>query len=400
MNPNIVLSAPLSPATAVDAGEVRKFNFDLRTLLSLLCAMLVTAASLAIATYAGWLRGGMLVERAMNIALGAVAVLYVHLLPVGWPTLRLPARLCAFALWGIALVVVLYAQLTFFMVSQQRAGEMRAASAPASVTPPAGPKLPPARMLTEITRDAAKVSADLARTEARHCVGDCTSLKARETILAARLAALRTEADEARRHEAAEDRLNDRADRNEALRASLRADPVASVIASWLHTTESRLVLMLAVACAVVLEGAAIVSWLLVSLLIGRARGREMVVSSRGLTTRVFHAVTAPSRTETSDGQRDSREPAPPETVQDTTPTGNDADPVVSDDEQLLKQIREAVRAGQADPTQESIRRLLRCGQPKAGRLNRMYQERYGCRTPRRADLQATQAETPDVATV
>lgn len=391
-------SANINPAVATSVHQDSEGKPTPSVTLPMVGALSATTVSLCIAAHAGWHRGGTLIEQVINMALGGVAVLYVHLVLARWNALRPFSRVVAFAFWCIGLIVVLYGQVAFFMVSQQHAGNDRAAAS-VNAMPPAT-AMPTGRTRTEIAREVAKLEADLARADARRCSGDCPTATVHKAILAARLAALKTEADEAKRREVEEDRLNEQADRNEALRATLRADPVASVVASWLHTTESRLELMLAVACAVVLEGAAIVGWLLVSLLIGRARGREMVVSSRGLTMRFFHAVAPPSRTETGDGQRDSREPGPPESAQDTTSTGNDADPVMSDDEQLLKQIQEAVRAGEADPTQESIRRLLRCGQPKAGRLNRLYQERYGCRGSRRADLQATQAETPDVAKI
>lgn len=366
-------------------------------MLAVVGASAATAVSLGITTYAGWLRGGLLMERVMNVALGAVAVLYVHLLPVGRRTLRLPARLCAFALWGVALVVVLYAQLTFFMVSQQHAGEKRAALVPANVTP-ASPKRAPARTLTEISRDAANLSSDLARTETRRCVGDCASLRARETILAAQLAALRTEADEAKRREAEEDRLNDQADRNETLRANLRADPVASAVASWLHTTESRLELMLAVACAVVLEGAAIVGWQMVAVLVGRVRSRAVVAPSRDAVAVTRDVFGLPAGIATIDRMAGESVLETVAIVQEDAGGVNNVSTTVSADERMLEKIHSAVLAGTLDPTQASIRKLLRCRQPTAGRLNRLYDQRFGSQVPKSADAHATVAETSAAA--
>lgn len=369
------------------APQLFRLNARMREMIRWLCALPVlavlgataaTAVSLGIATYAGWLRGGLPVERAMNIALGAVAVLYVHLLPVGWRSLRVPACVCACALWGIALIVVLYAQLTFFMVSQQHAGEKRAALAPVVVTP-ASPVRPPGRTLTDIARDVAQASADLARADARRCMADCPSLKARQMILAAQLAALRTEADEAKRREADEDRLDEQADRNDALRAKLRADPVASQVAPWLGTTEGSLELLVAFACAVVLEGAAIIGWLMASVALRRVASRATVVSDQETVAREPEAVAPIDGITVSDSQERISVCLPvASTVGPVSETSGESNLVVSEDDLLLDKIRDAVVTGHLKPTQEAIRKFLRCGQPKAGNLNRLYLARFG----------------------
>lgn len=347
--------------------------------LAVLGATAATAVSLGIATYAGWLRGGLPVERAMNIALGAVAVLYVHLLPVGWRSLRVPARVCACVLWGIALVVVLYAQLMFFMVSQQHAGEKRAGALAPVVVTPASPVRPPGRTLTDIARDVAQASADLARADARRCMGDCPSLKARQTILAAQLVALRTEADEAKRREADEDRLDEQADRNDALRAKLRADPVAWQVAPWLGTTEGSLELLLAFACAVVLEGAAIIGWLMASVALRRVASRATVVSDQETVAREPEAVAPIDGITVSDSQERISVCLPvAATVGPVSEASGKSNLVVSEDDLLLDKIRDAVVTGHLKPTQEAIRKFLRCGQPKAGNLNRLYLARFG----------------------
>lgn len=370
------------------APQLFRLDARMREMIRWLCALPVlavlgataaTAVSLGIATYAGWLRGGLPVERAMNIALGAVAVLYVHLLPFGWRSLRIPARVCACVLWGTALVVVLYAQLTFFMVSQRHAGEKRAEVLAPVVVTPASPVRPPGRTLTDIARDVAQVSADLARADARRCMGDCPSLKARQTILAAQLVALRTEADEAKRREAEEDRLGDQADHNDALRAKLRADPVASQVASWLGTTEGSLELLVAFACAVVLEGAAIIGWLMASVALRRVETRATVVSDQETVAREPEAVAPVDGITVSDNQeRISVCPPVALTVDPVSEAPGESNLVVSEDNLLLDKIRDAVVAGHLKPTQEAIRKFLRCGQPKAGNLNRLYFARFG----------------------
>lgn len=215
----------------VNSATSQPENFYAQHVVALVLAILTTSTSLGIATYGGWQRGGLLVERLMSVALGSVAVLYVHMFPTAFRTLHVPARICAIAMWCVSVAVVLYGQVAFFMVSHQHAGSQRASTV--QVTDAQyGPPLPQGRMLTNIALDVAKVSADLASANARHCEGECPTLKVRKAILIANLRALNTEAAEAKRREVAEDRRNEQVDRNEALRASLRADPVASAVAS------------------------------------------------------------------------------------------------------------------------------------------------------------------------
>lgn len=361
-------------ASAVDAptngAMSQPKNFQTLHVVALTLAILTTSTSLGIATYAGWQRGGPLVEHMMNVALGGVAVLYVHLLPMGGRMLRVPARICAVAMWCVSVVVVLYGQVSFFVVSHQHAGNQRASTVLVTVVPH-GTGLPPGRTLTDIAQNVAKVSGDLASVNARHCAGECPTLKVRRSILAAQLAALNTEAGEAKRREAEEDRRNEQADRNEALRATLRADPVVSPVASWLGTTERGLELMLALACAVVLEGAAIIGWLLVSV----ASGRAAAATDCGLVKqgRAGGRETIASSRETAAPEREAVAPGRAVTVGESV-----GSLVTSEDDLLLKKIHEAVVTGQLKPTQEAIRKLLRCRQPKAGSLNRQYIARFG----------------------
>lgn len=344
-----------------------------------------TAVSLGISTYGGWQRGGTLTEQVMSVALGGVAVFCTHLLPMCWKAFRPLSRGAAFVLWCVSLVVALYGQITFFMVSQQHAGNQRAAAIPATVVRPSMNLPPGRRTLTEIARDTAKVGADLAHAEVRRCVADCSVLKARKAILAAQLAALDTEASEVRRREAEEDLLNAQADRAETLRATLRADPVASTVASWFGTTERRLELMLAVACAVVLEGAAVMAWLLVPIASRHVGTREAVVSARRPEALKHDAVAlGPEAVAGMEvlgpDDRTGDAACPPAVTPGQAVLAAEGSDRVSlpEDELLLDKIHQAVLTGQIKATQESIRRFLRCRQPKAGSLNRQYLARHG----------------------
>ncbi|WP_175786910.1 hypothetical protein [Burkholderia anthina] len=340
-------------------------------------ATAATAVSITIAMYAGWHRGGSVVERIMSIAMGCVAVAYVHLLPMGRRLLNGPVRLLGFALWCIGMIVVLYGQITFVLIARQHAGDQRAAMIP-TTAPLSRREMLHERTLTEIERDGAKAKVDLARVEARSCVGDCQRLKIRRTILATQITTLETEAGEVRRHEAEEDRRRELADREAALRMAARADPVARQVAPWFGTTEGRLELLLAVACSVVLEGAAITGWMLVPVVSSRGRGCDVVVFNRNEQPPEQMAVASESEFATSGRERPV---ADRERV--STDSGMIADEDVTvgecsdDDLHLLQEIHKAVVAGHLRPTQAAIRQYLRCGQPRAGYLNRQYVARF-----------------------
>ena len=263
-----------NPAVATSADAAYRVRLTLLRGIEIAIALLATTVSLGIAAYAGWSRGGTLVQRTMIVATAEVAVLYVHLIPMRWRAFAAPIRIAAGALWIVGIVVVMIGQATFFVESQRDAGDQRAASVPVVETPNrVGASR--GRSLAEIAEARVKVVTDLARIEARRCVRACPSVAAGKAELTARLAALDAETAEAKRREAEEDRVTAQVARDDALRSSLRVDPVASQIAPWLDTTGSRLELVQAVAFAVVLEWAAVMGWLLVSA--GRQRARQSV---------------------------------------------------------------------------------------------------------------------------
>lgn len=347
------------------AGPGPSSPLTLFQVVPVVIALLATIVSLGIAAYSSWLRGGTLVQQAMMVALAGAAVLYVHLIPMGWRVFSAPIRVAGGALWCVGIVVLMAGQVTFFIEAQRDAGNQRATMVPAAEVSHLA-SLPPGRSLSEIAGSRVQVVEDLARINARRCVGDCSSIAARKAKLSAQLAALDAETVEAKRREAEEDRLVARVEHDQALRESLRADPVASQIALWLGTTAQRLELVQAIAFAVVLEGSAVLGWLLVS--IARGRGRDVVASGS-------NAVVI--------GREDAIVPCSPVAPQrDVCATGNGGVATLEDERQL-EAIHNAVLAGTLHPTQEAIRKLLRCRQPTAGKLNRLYGERYGSKAPK-----------------
>lgn len=384
-NPHVPRVCSSSDATRLPVGTP---SIPVKTAMAL--ALVATLASLGMAVYTGWQCGGLLVERIIRMVLVGVAVLFVHLLPMGWSALHGAARVAVFALWIVATSVVLYGQVGFFMISQQHAGDLRAASVPPhSVSTTTS--LPNGRSRTEIAKEVAKVSTDLVRAQAAQCIGDCPTLKVRRARLAAEIVALHAEADEAQRREASEDRHNVQADRIDELRAMLRVDPVAFQVASWLGVSEHRLEMLIGMAYAVVLEGAAIVGWLLVSVASRRAAvvsGWEPVRSDRAGSRETVisgHKVTVPE----SDADMLDR----------LVDVGDDSGSLATSEDELgLRKIHEAVLTGKIKPTQKAIRMLLRCGQRKAGSLSRQFRARFGSMCRQGGDLRAPGVMKPALA--
>ncbi|WP_234775049.1 hypothetical protein [Paraburkholderia tropica] len=196
---------------------------------------------------AGWQRGGFLAERVLWIAVGVVLVVAAHLLPAlvrahGWRV-----RAVGALLWIGCIAATCYGHAAFFLMAQKHAGELRAAAVPAVTAKGRG--------MAEIARDRADAVTRLARTNARRCVAPCPNLIADRTAAAARLDALDVERDEARRAEAAQDRVV-------AERAAALNDPVTGALTAF-GVTAPRAELVTGLAFAGVLEAVACFAWLL-----------------------------------------------------------------------------------------------------------------------------------------
>ncbi|CAJ0701007.1 hypothetical protein [Ralstonia wenshanensis] len=356
---------------SASAGTVSGSRLTWFQVIAVAIALLATAVSFGIAAYSSWLRGGTLVQQVMMVALAGAAVLYVHLIPMGWRAFTTGrVRTVGGALWCVGIVNLMAGQVTFFLQAQWDAGNQRAALAPAAeVSYAVGPH---GRSLSEIAVSRVRVVTDLARINARGCAGDCPSVTAHKAKLSAQLAALDAEAVEAKRREAEEDRMVARVERAEALRESLRADPVASQIALWFGTTAQRLELVQAVAFAVVLEGAAIMGWLLAAAQWQRTRQRgaialddpKMVVQLLAGPVPAVEAVATVTEPVTT-AERVAIESARWAST-------------MSDDDADLEKIHAAVTAGELKRSLINIRKFLKCRQDRATRLNRVYIDRYG----------------------
>lgn len=387
----VLFPAPSVPFMGMDTALPRQSN-ALRGVPFTLAILLIagaTLASLGIAVYIGWHSSGPMIERIIRIMLIGVAVLFLHWSPVGWSALRGFARFVAVVLWAVAMAVVLYTQVAFFMLSQQHAGTLRAATIDAPVLASSASQAP-GRTRTEIAQQIAKVSTALAQAQAARCSGDCRTLMVRRARLEAEYAALNVEAQEVRRRELNEDRRLAQADRVEEARQRLRADPVAFPVATWLGIGAYRLELIVALAHAVVLEGTAIIGWLLVSVVSCRAAP----AFSRG-----SDKLGTAYESETLDAGRERDAPKVAGHASDRSATTDNSDGLgVCEDDLFLQRIHEAVIAGQLKPSQQAIRKFLRCAQPKAGRLNREYVARFGSMSRQGTPTPAPSATIPAVA--
>lgn len=329
-----------------------------------------TAISIAIAAYAGRLRGDTEQTQFMWIALGVVAVLALHLLPMYIRQAGVWLHMLLSAIWIGLLVFVVEGQVTFVLTEQLNAGDKRAMAVPMVAVPTL--KEASGRTPTAIAQDVAKIRAMLAAVSVPQCpAGTCPTRQARKAALSAQLAALDVEASEAKRHEAAEDRWQAEADRVQSLRDARRANPVASSLASLLGTTEARLNSILAFMPTIVLDGVAVVCWLLLAT--GSQRTRQPAAVAYDNSNAV--AQSPASVVAASDVVAMAAELVVTESETVAAIEGGSAKP---DDDQLVDEIRKAVMAGRLVATQAAIRKFLQCGQPKAGRLNRLYVARFG----------------------
>lgn len=215
--------------------------------LALALAAMATSTAVCMSVLAGWQRGGWLSERLVWVAIGVVLVVSAHLLPALCRSAPIAVRGIGSLLWLCCMAAASFGHATFFLLSQSHSGDLRVASTPIAIAPVH-------RSLTAVMADRASVTGQLAQANARRCMGDCTGLHGRRAGLTARLEALDAEAGEIRRYQAIEDRDETRLD-------AVRRDPVTARLTVLFGTAGSTLDLLVGLAFAAVLEGAACLLW-------------------------------------------------------------------------------------------------------------------------------------------
>jgi len=237
-------------------------------------------------------------------------------------------------LWAGCMLAASYGHVTFFLLAQQHAGELRVQGLGAShVTPES-------RRLAVVMAQRATVTAELAAANAERCARDCAALRVRRVSLTAQLDALNAEADEVRRRQVTEDRMAVR-------RAILRDDPVTQRLAGLLGWSVMRVDLFAGLLLAAVLEATACLLWCLAL----RQEDRPASCPDSSLPG----IVTASHGTAT-EAVVPENSPAP-------------VSRVAPHDE--LTRVRQAIAARELRPTVAEIRRHLGCSQAKAQALRR-----------------------------
>ena len=342
--------------SAVKAPKSERFR-DIRLHGLFMLAIAATGTAILMSMLAGWQRGGWLSERIVWCALSVVLVLCAHLMPALCREASTIVRCIAGVMWVACMIAVSFGHATFFLLSQQHAGERRA-DAIAVVTAPVAQVAATGRSLTAIAAEQATFKAALGAASEQRCARNCAYLRANRVALSAKIDALNVEADEARRWERSEDRLVARADRVTTLRDSARNDPVTARLSAWIGTTPDKINIMLALAFAVVLEGVACLCWY-----VALRPGNSHPTVESPVTAAVpsdFNASQAPVM--------NGHVTADVITVPQASHPVN-AGHAVQDDE--IVQLCRDVATGRVRATVADIRRHLGCSQAKAATLRR-----------------------------
>lgn len=346
-------------SSAVKDPKSERFR-DIRLPGLFMLAIAATGTAIFISMLAGWQRGGWLSERIVWCAISVVLVLCAHLMPALCREASTIVRWIAGVLWVACMIAVSCGHATFFLLSQQHAGERRA-DAIAVVAAPVAQAAPPGRSLTAIAAEQATFKAALGAVSGRSCSRGCAALRAKRIALSARLDALDVEADEAKRWERDEDRTVAQADHMTTLRDAMRNDPVTTRLAALVGMTPEKTSLLLAFAFAVELEAIACLCWYVAL----RLRNSQETSASFAVTQEVVPMVA---------GNVSASHAAV--TLSDVTlgePNTAHA-PNTEIDESFL-QLRRDVAAGRVRATVADIRRHLGCSQAKAATLRRQIGE-------------------------
>lgn len=321
-------------------------------------AIAATGTAICMSVLAGWQRGGWLSERLVWCAISVVLVLCAHLMPALCREASIIVRWIAGGLWVACMFAVSCGHATFFLLSQQHAGQRRA-DAIAVVASPVVQTAPPGRSPTTIAAEQATVRADLAGLSGQRCTRGCATLHANKIALSARLDALNVEADEAKRWERAEDRAVAQADRVTTLRDAARDDPVTARLAAWVGMTAEKANLAVALAFAVVLEGMACLCWY-----IALRPCVPLATVENSSVTSITTANGTESHVSASCSHAAAHELA--ETTPEFSQTGHD---------DKLLQLNRDLAAGRVRATVADIRRHLACSQARAAALRRQIGE-------------------------
>lgn len=329
--------------------------------IGLILGILSTALGLALAAYVGWYRAGSPVENFFWMALGTVTVLGTHLLPVRFGG-QGKARVAVMVIWAGCLGLALYSHVTFYLLSQEHAGQKRAAAVLIDQSDQSSTGAPP-RTLLAIVSEREKVSVELAKHQAHACSSPCPWREVRAAALRARLETLTTEETAVRRWQQGRDRATEIFQRQ---KDAARQDLVAAKLSEMLDVSVDDISVAQALLFAVVLEGLACLGWLFV---FSEDRPSPADQGLAKVSTSILgissEAVPA-GRSEVvdSDGQQKTSEP-----LSNSEQSGDWTVQMPGGD--TPREVKQAwleaqVRAGKYEPTVVKVREFLECGQPHA----------------------------------
>lgn len=331
---------------------------------ALILAIAATGTAICMSVLAGWQRGGWLAERLVWCAISVVLVLCVHLLPALCRTVPLTVRCITGGLWTVCAIAIGFSHATFFLLSQQHAGEDRA-KVITVVSEPISKVYPSGRSLTTIAAERATVRAAIGDIDMHRCARNCARVRANRVALSAKLDALDVEADETKRWEKAEDRRIGQASHVTTLRDSARDDPVTARLASCLGVTEGKVNLLLAFAFAAELESVACLCWY-IALRSGSPARTPVDEAADFSVTPIVTAGQPGSHALLADVHVTRDESAV--TASSVAHDGHDRED--GHDETVL-QLNRDIAAGRVRATVADIRRHLGCSQARAADVRR-----------------------------
>lgn len=305
--------------------------------LNVMLGVLASSFSIGISAMAGWQRAGSVEHRLMLGAVGVVAVLGVHLLPALLAPARTLARILGSVLWVTLLVYVTYGHTGYYLAVVEQAGMQRAASLereePTVIQTPK-------RMRSVVLADKAKLEAAYASLAQLDCNDRCAGLRLRQDTLKARIMAVDAEADEVRRWQQAQDRM-------EMRRGALQVEPAVAQLAARLGVSESSVNLVTGAIFSGILEGLGCLCWYLVFL--RRDSMPKLTV------TRLEAKVDTTGVTD--QGEAVATVVADPEPL--------------SDLDQVVARVSHEISTGRLACSVRAIREYLRCGQGRATEVRR-----------------------------
>lgn len=327
--------------------------------LALLFAVLATAASFAAATYIGWYRGGTVLERGASIAVLVILVIGAHLSLPWLARSPLKVRLTFGPFWILCSAVTFSNHVSFFLISQEHAGQRRMHEDYVSI---AAPRPRSVRELSVILADLERVEVELVRLDGASCTGNCAWQRLPMVKLHARQRTLNQEVEDARRWQQ-EHEQEVQSDRRRSL--ILQQDQATSALAGWIGVSIATINLITAGVIALALEGMVCFAWYFY--LLG-AWPRSRSTTANVVTIELGQEpITAPDVTTVSVAESAC------DAISHDDSQSRDYAMTTSHDLLVaqIDQLRAEVTAGRFRPTVKAVRERLNCAQTTAREISR-----------------------------